>query len=91
MDNKYTVATQVPGTGGRNQLQVKVLNRIVSWDDTKGPSYETDPRHVEIIVNQLELNEAKLVITPGAKEEVKTSEDHETSPMIKTQRHIEHR
>ena len=65
------------GGGGGNSKQIKILNRIVTWDDRKGLSYEVDPRHVEIILKQLQLAEAKQVTTPGTKDEGRTRDDHE--------------
>ena len=48
---------------------MKILNRIIGWDNKKGIVYEADPRHIEIIVDQLKLKDAKAVATPGTKEE----------------------
>lgn len=51
---------------------MKVLNRIITWEGFRGITYEADPRHVEIVVEQLGLEEAKFVLTPGTKEEGRT-------------------
>ena len=60
------------------QLQeVKIINRIVSWCHKTGIQYETDPRHIELIIDQLGLHEAKPVSTPGTNEEGRTQIDHE--------------
>ena len=56
---------------------MKILNRIIAWKGAKGIVYEADPRHLEIIVEQLGLQEAKTVSTPGAKEDGRTQEDCE--------------
>ena len=53
------------------------MNRIVSWDEKHGLSYEADPRHMEILLKQLKMIDAKPVTTPGTKEEGGTSEDHD--------------
>ena len=42
-----------------------------------GIQYEADPRHVEIIIKQLQLDGAKLVTTPGTKDEGRVAEDNE--------------
>lgn len=61
-----------------DQLQeVKIPNRIVSWCQKTGIQYEADPRHIEIIIDQLGLHDAKPVSTPGTKEEGRTQADHE--------------
>ena len=39
--------------------------------------YEVDPRHVEIVVNQLKLQDAKEVNTPETREEGRTTTDNE--------------
>ena len=76
LEKKYIVKTQTLGPGPTDQTQIEICNRIVSWHDTKGIIYEVDPRHVEIIFKQLQLTQAKLVTTPGTKDERRTSEDH---------------
>ena len=42
-----------------------------------GIQYEADPRHIEIIVEQLGLQDSKAVSSPGTKEEGKTQHDNE--------------
>ena len=75
LEKRCQIKTQWLGLGHEHQQQVKILNRIVDWDNVKGIVFEADPRHTEIIVEQLKLQEAKPVITPGAKDEGTTSED----------------
>ena len=53
------------------------MNRIVSWNGAEGLVYEADPRHVEIILEQLQLQDAKEVTMPGAREEGRTAMDNE--------------
>ena len=77
LQKKYQVKTQVLGPNEGRQKQVKILNRLVSWDGTRGLLYEADPRHAEIVVNQLRLQEAKGVTTPGTREEGRIGQDHE--------------
>ena len=57
--------------------QVKILNRVIAWNGQRGVSYEADPRHVEIINQQLILEGAKAVATPGTKDEGRTTEDQD--------------
>lgn len=66
------------GPGKDHAKQVKILNRIVAWDNTKGILYEVDPRHFEIIIKQLQLSEPTPASSPGTKDEGRTSEDSET-------------
>ena len=78
LEHKYQIKTHVLGPGEGEVQQLKILNRIISWDGNRGITYEADPRHVEIMVEQLKLGEAKTVTTPGTKDEGKTQEDSET-------------
>ena len=75
LEGRYTVKTQTLGPGPDNQQQIKILNRMVTWSDEEGLTYEADPRHVEIRLKQLKMEDAKPVTTPGTKEEGRTSED----------------
>ena len=79
LGKKFTVKTQTLGPGKEDQTQIKILNRIVTWHNTDGISYEADPRHVEIIMKQLQLEDAKIVTTPGTKDEGKTIEDKDVA------------
>lgn len=50
--------------------RIKILNRYVTWKDDCGMSYieyEADPRHVSLIVSQLNIENAKAVSTPCIK------------------------
>ena len=64
------------GHGRNDAKEVRVLNRVVRWNDYKGIEYEADPRHVEIMIGLLELENAKSAVAPGAKEEGRTKEEH---------------
>ena len=72
---KYQIKTQLLGPGEGQLKELKILNRIVTWRGEKGLTYEVDPRHVEIVVEQLKLGEAKPVATPGTREEGTTQQD----------------
>ena len=56
--------------------QFSVLNGILTWTND-GISDEADPRHAEIAMDALGLKVAKGVVTPGAKEEGATQDNHE--------------
>lgn len=76
LEQSYQVKTQVLGPDNNHLKQVKIFNRVVTWDANRGLGYEADPRHVEIIKQQLDLENAKSVTTPGTKEEGRTAADH---------------
>ena len=77
LEKNYQVKIQMLGPEDDQLKQVKILNRIVTWDEKRGLSYEADPRHVEIIKQQLTLEEAKAVSTPGTKEEDRIAADQD--------------
>ena len=75
LEEKYQIKTQMLGHGKEYTGEVKILNRIVVWNQIEGITYEADPRHVEIILEQLNLKDAETVTTPGICEEGRTQED----------------
>ena len=75
IEKKYELKTQVLGPSKTDKQEVRVLNRIISWKDN-GIHYEADPRHVEIVLKELGLENSKEVCSPGTKEEGKTKEEH---------------
>ena len=77
LEKKYQIKTQWLGPGKEHQRETKILNRILGWNDEKGIVFEADPRHTEIIIDQLGLKDAKAVTTPGTKDEGKTCTDNE--------------
>ena len=68
IEEKYELKVEVLGPDEGQQKEVRVLNRILRWTD-KGVEYEADPRHVEIILKQLNIGDCKAVVTPGTKDE----------------------
>ena len=52
-----------------------IFNRIVRWSE-KGWEIEADQRHSELIVEQLELQDATPLSTPGCDDDGKDSEEH---------------
>ena len=45
-----------------------MLNRIIRWTN-EGIEYEADPRQVEIILKQMDMQDSKPVVTLGTKDE----------------------
>ena len=77
LETKYQVKTQILWPNKDQLQQVKILNRVIIWDNENGIGYEVDPRHVEIIIQQFSLDNAKPVVTFGTKEDGKTTVDAE--------------
>ena len=77
LEKRYQVKTQTSGINQDQLQQVMILNRVVAWNKRKGIGYEADPRHVEIINQQLVFEHAKLVATLSTREEGRTTSDAE--------------
>ena len=67
MEAKYELTEEGRlGPGRDDQKSLKVLNRIVHWEQDK-ITYEADPRQAERVVADLGLEGAKSVNVPGVK------------------------
>ena len=66
----FEIKTEIlgPDAGKGEHAEIRILNRILRWDGA-GITWEADPRHSELIIKQLGLADAKIVCTPGSKEE----------------------
>ena len=62
LEAKYSVKTQLLGPGYSDEI--RILNRVIRWT-SDGLTMEADPRHAEIIIRELGLEDAKAVQTPG--------------------------
>ena len=56
---------------------VSSLNKLIRYVDGVGIEVEADPRHAELIIAELGLDDAKAVMTPGTKEPDNTPEAEE--------------
>ena len=72
LEKAYQIKTQVLGPGGAKEG--KVLNRVVAWSKA-GWSYEADPRHAELIQEQLGIKTGGGITTAGAAEDGHKDED----------------
>ena len=72
MGKAFQIKTEVLGPNEKRgeQLEIRFLNRIVQWRP-EGITWEADPRHAELIIQQLELQDCAAVMTPGVKHEAK--------------------
>ncbi len=64
LKNKFDIKTNIIGTKMGDKKGLKILNRIVRFT-TYGIQYEADPRHVEILVSSLGMENANSVSSPG--------------------------
>ena len=74
--------TQVVGHSEQEGVvkEARILNRIVRATHG-GWEYESDQRHVEIILEQLELKNAKPLGTPGVEDGTTTGEEEDEQPL----------
>lgn len=68
MEKKYGLIVEAFGPDKDECKEVRVLNMIFRWTK-EGVQYEADPRHVEIMLKQLNIGDCKAVVTLGTKEE----------------------
>ena len=67
------------------EREVNILSRIIRWTDT-GLEYEADQRHADLLVKEMELEDAKEVTTPIVSHITeKEKEDVELNPQEATQ------
>ena len=64
LEKAYEIQTQHIGFGAGRPREGKVLNRIIRCTDI-GYEVEADPRHAELVIEQMEVAEDKGVATPG--------------------------
>ena len=74
----YEIQTQRLGMGPQCEAEGKVLNRIVRCD-AGGWRLEADPRHAELVVEQLGVGELRAAATPGidGPEEIDQDDDED--------------
>ena len=88
MKAKYQLTVRaILGDSPKDQQSVKILNRYIKLSlDRNGDyvlEYEADPRHAEMIIKDLKLENAKSVATPGVKKTLKDLE----SPILPRSQH----
>ena len=75
--NKYkTKVRGILGPDLHDMNAITILNRIVEWTDG-GIQYETDPRRVDLIIEELGLEKANGSDVTGSKEDI-----NETDPEL---------
>ena len=65
---QYEIQVDFAGPCKDDPKELKVLGRIITYTAT-GITYEPDPGHMEAVVHELGLGNAKGVVTPGIKED----------------------
>ena len=84
MNDHYTTKVRaILGAGCDDAKEVRILNRHVRWKSDGGKNWmehEPDPRHAELIVKSLNLENAKGATTPSVKK--KLEDVLTTSPQL---------
>ena len=78
MEKQYECKVQALGPGLEDEKEIKVLNRIISWNKLGTEdivTYEADPRHAEITGQELGLQDAKSLLIPITKVEADDESD----------------
>ena len=76
--DKYKIKTELLGSAKEDMKEVRILNKVVRLTDG-GIELEADPRHAELIVRELGLDQCRPSKVPG----VKAAGDHATNRVIK--------
>ena len=67
----YEITSETLGPNpAKHKQEIRVLNRVLAWHSW-GIGYEADPRHAEIVLKDLGLEESRPVSTPGTKADQK--------------------
>ena len=75
MSTEYDVKVRGKlGPDKTDDKAITILNRCVTWTD-QGIQYEADPRHVEILINEMESHGVKPSLVPGSKSSSKADDD----------------
>jgi hypothetical protein len=73
LEVKYKLKVETLSGDIGDVQEVRILNKIVRWTPS-GVELEADPRHAELVIKALELENAKPCKTPGIKEESRDGE-----------------
>ena len=75
LGNKYKLKVETLGSGKGDRQEVSILSKTIR-STKEGVGFEADPRHAELVIKELGLQEAKEGKTPGSKDtNKKNSED----------------
>ena len=64
--SKFEIKTDFLGPKQHHLKQVRILNRVISWEED-GINFEADQRHAEVIIKA--MNVTKGVSTPGSRDD----------------------
>ena len=70
LEQKYKIKTEKLGQGDGCKSEIRILNKVLRAT-SEGIELEADPRHAELVVKELGLDNAKASLVPGSQGEVK--------------------
>ncbi len=71
---RYSIKTTVIGEDNKLEKEVRILNKIVRWHPGRGVTVEADPRHVEILIKETGVENARTLSSTGNKPDEKDTE-----------------
>ena len=74
MKKKWDIKSAILGPDHHHASEIKVLGRRLRWT-AAGIEYEADPRHKQVIIDELGLGDCKAVTTPFGPQEQGRSEE----------------
>ena len=74
LEKNFQVKTEICGPDPGQQREARLRNRVIRWEDT-GITWEPDPRHAEIMIEQMGPKGARSLKIPKVTEENKTDRE----------------
>ena len=74
----FELTSALLGPDAHDSKQVKILNRLVCWEDDVGIRYEADPRHAQSLIREIlgnNVSSSKAADTPGVREQTDAEEE----------------
>ena len=83
LEEKYELKVDILGPDEGQKPEVKVLNRVIRWQDQKCIEYEADPKHRQLVLEAFGLNDESKSLTVNGHREDRQPEDWETELLDK--------
>ena len=85
---KFEIKTEVLGPDGAagEVKELRFLNRVIRWTEA-GITWEADPRHAELVIQQLGLEGCHPVVTPGVRDDTAKKQEQNEDDVNAFQEH----
>ena len=87
LENKYKIKVEVLGDKAGQTRELRILNKVVRLAKS-GIELEADPRHVELTIRDLGLENAKVSAVPGAKDTKPRGSQPESADSVVVYPHV---